>query len=63
MTQAAATFERILRPLYETRAVAAWTAAGIWCLAWSVALDFAAKTMLALVSRDLGETTGLSDVP
>ena len=50
MSQAAASFERILRPLYEAQAVTAWSAAGLWCLAWAVALDFAAMTMLALVA-------------
>jgi conjugal transfer pilus assembly protein TraD len=48
VSHAAASFERILRPLYEAQAVAGWALAGCWCLAWAVALDFAGTTMLAL---------------
>lgn len=45
----AAPFEQILRPLYEARAVVAWVVAAVWCLAWSLALDFAGQTILLLV--------------
>jgi hypothetical protein len=46
MSQAAATFER--NCLYEAHAAAGWTLAGLWSLAWAIALDFAGGTLLAL---------------
>lgn len=44
-----APFEQILRPLFEARAVVAWTLAGLWCLGWAIGLQFAVKTILLLV--------------
>ncbi len=42
-------FEQILRPLFEARAVVAWSLTGIWCLGWALALQFAGTAILLLV--------------
>lgn len=42
-------FELILRPLFELRAVAAWTFAMLWCLVWGLVLDFGRSTIFMLV--------------
>jgi conjugal transfer pilus assembly protein TraD len=42
-------FEQILRPLFEARAVVAWTVAGLWCLGWALGLRFATGTIFLLV--------------
>lgn len=46
-------FEQILRPLYEFRSVAAWSIAAIWCLIWSVALDFGGTAIGLLTATSL----------
>lgn len=42
-------FESILRPLYEAKAVAAWTFAALWCLVWGLVIDFKSSTIFLLV--------------
>lgn len=46
-------FESILRPLYEARAVAAWSFAACWCLVWGIAVDFRTGTIFMLVAMCL----------
>lgn len=50
-------FERILRPLFEVRSVYAWVFATIWCLLWSVALNFGKGTILILACITLSMAT------
>jgi conjugal transfer pilus assembly protein TraD len=49
-------FEKLIRPLYEVRAVVAWFAASIWCLAWGVAVDFGGSTIFMLVGMCMAAT-------
>lgn len=42
-------FEVLLRPLYELRAVAAWSFAMLWCLGWGLSLNFGRSTIFLLV--------------
>lgn len=46
----AAPFERLLRPLYEARAVVAWLVAMLWCLGFGLVLDFGGTTVFLLVA-------------
>jgi conjugal transfer pilus assembly protein TraD len=51
MSQTAAPYEQILRPLYEARAAGAWGIAMLWCLAWGLTLDFGGVTIFLLVAQ------------
>lgn len=43
-------FEQILRPLYEARAVIAWTVSAVWCLTWAFVLEFGGYAIFMLVA-------------
>jgi conjugal transfer pilus assembly protein TraD len=46
-------FENIMRPLFEVRAVIAWSVATIWCIFWGLFANFDSKTIFVLAGMSM----------